>query len=182
MVLATQNPVEQEGTYPLPEAQLDRFLVKLIVKYPTTAEMDAILEQTTGKDVKSVTAFYGAQDVMEARAIVREVPASKQVRLFAINVVSATQPDNSTAPKLVKDYVSFGAGPRAAQALLLLAKARALLQGRYAVSCDDLRAVAAPVLRHRLVLNFAGLAARVAPDSIVEAVIRSVPELSNSEG
>jgi MoxR-like ATPase len=181
MVLATQNPVEQEGTYPLPEAQLDRFLVKLIVKYPTPAEMDVILQQTTGSSDPKAVASFGGEDVLEGRRIVREVPASRQVRMFAINLVTATQPDSESAPPAVKKHVTFGAGPRAAQSLLLLAKVRALIEGRYAVSCDDIRAVAAPVLRHRLVLNFAALAERVSTDSIIASLLKAIPELSNGE-
>ena len=179
MVMATQNPVEQEGTYPLPEAQLDRFLVKLIVKYPTPAEMDTILQQTTGQEENKAQAQFGGADVLNGRRIVRGIPASKQVRMFAINIVTATQPDSAAAPVEVTRHVMFGAGPRAAQALLLLAKARALIEGRFAASCDDIRAVAIPVLRHRMVLNFAGIAERISTDSIVQTVLKSVPELSS---
>ena len=177
-VLATQNPVEQEGTYPLPEAQLDRFLVKLVVKYPTADEMDGILLRTTGTARAARAAPFTGEDVLAARAIVRGVPASKQVRLYAIKIVMATQPDQPTAPEGVRANVLFGAGPRAAQALILLAKVRAVVQGRFAVSCGDIRAVATPVLRHRLVLNFNGLAERASPDSIVASVVASVSELS----
>jgi MoxR-like ATPase len=178
VVLATQNPVEQEGTYPLPEAQLDRFLVKVLVKYPTTDEMDGILLRTTGTSRGAVSTVFSGEDVMTARRIVREVPAPKQVRLYAIKIVMATQPDHAAAPEAVRRHVQFGAGPRAAQALLMLAKVRALVQGRFSASCDDVRAVALPVLRHRLVLNFNGLAERVSPDAIVTKVVESVPELS----
>ncbi len=178
MVLATQNPVEQEGTYPLPEAQLDRFLVKVLVKYPKANEMDGILLRTTGTQNAKAEAKFGSDDVLLARRTVREVPAATQVRSYAIKIVMATQPDDPSAPAAVKRHVEFGAGPRAAQALILLAKVRALVNGRFSASCDDLRAVAPAVLRHRLVLNFAGLAERVKPDSIVEEIIASVSELS----
>lgn len=178
IVLATQNPVEQEGTYPLPEAQLDRFICKLIVNYPTEAELDGILTRTTGSHKSAVKTQFSGADVLTARQTVRDVPAAKQVRTYAIRLTMATQPDQATAPDSVKRYVQFGAGPRAAQALLLLAKARALVDGRFAASCDDVRAVALPVLRHRLVLNFAGLAERVSPDTIVSKIIEAVPELS----
>ncbi len=178
MVLATQNPVEQEGTYPLPEAQLDRFLVKLTVRYPTAEEMDGILVRTTGSGTERSTATFTADDVLAARRTVRQVPAAKQVRAYAIKLVLATQPDQPAAPEAVKRHVTFGAGPRAAQALLLLAKGRALVEGRFAASCADLRAVAPAVLRHRLVLNFAGLAEGVSPDAIVAKVIGSVSELT----
>ncbi len=178
VVLATQNPIEQEGTYPLPEAQLDRFLVKVIVRYPTAEEMDGILLRTTGSGAERSTATFTADDVLAARRTVRQVPAAKQVRAYAIKLVLATQPDQPTAPEAVKRHVTFGAGPRAAQALLLLAKGRALVEGRFAASCADLRAVAPAVLRHRLVLNFAGLAEGVSPDAIVAKVIGSVSELT----
>ena len=180
VVLATQNPVEQEGTYPLPEAQLDRFLVKVVVKYPTADEMDGILLRTTGTTVHKSDAHFGADDVLAARQIVRQVPAASQVRRYAINMVLSTQPDQPTATDSVKRHVAFGAGPRAAQALLLLAKTRALVEGRFAASCEDIRAVAPAVLRHRLVLNFAGLAERISPDTIVAAIIKAVPELTKA--
>jgi MoxR-like ATPase len=179
MVLATQNPVEQEGTYPLPEAQLDRFLVKLVVNYPTVEEMDGILQRTTGSTEHKASAKIHGEDLLTARRTVREVPASRQVRLYAIKLVMATQPDQSSATESVKRNVTFGAGPRAAQALLLLAKVRALVQGRFAASCQDVRDVARPVLRHRLVLNFAGLAERVSTDAIVGQILNSVSELTN---
>ena len=177
-VLATQNPVEQEGTYPLPEAQLDRFLVKVIVRYPTADEMDGILVRTIGAARPAAAARFTGEDVLAARRTAREVPASTQVRGYAIRIVMATQPDQSSAPPEVRKHVLFGAGPRAAQALLLLAKVRALVKGRFAVSCDDVRAVAPAVLRHRLVLNFAGLAERVSPDAIVAKVVACISELS----
>ena len=178
VVLATQNPVEQEGTYPLPEAQLDRFLVKLTVRYPTVWEMDGILLRTTGAALPRAAARFGADDVLAARRTVRQVPAASQVRLYAIRLVMATQPDQPSAPEVVRRHVAFGAGPRAAQALLMLAKVRAMVSGRFAASCDDVRAVAAPVLRHRLVLNFAGLADRVSPDALVASVVGAVSELT----
>jgi MoxR-like ATPase len=178
IVLATQNPVEQEGTYPLPEAQLDRFLVKLIITYPTAEELDGILVRTTGGAKPDVAAKFTGDDVLTARETARAIPASKQVRMYAIRIVMATQPDQATAPESVRRHVQYGAGPRAAQALLLLAKVRALVEGRFAASCDDVRAVALPVLRHRLVLNFAGIAERVTPDAIIRKIVESVPELS----
>ncbi|MGC4031945.1 MAG: MoxR family ATPase [Tepidisphaeraceae bacterium] len=180
MVLATQNPVEQEGTYPLPEAQLDRFLVKVIVRYPSAEEMDGILVRTTGDAVETDEATFTGEDVLAVRKIVRQVPAAKQVRSYAIKLVLATQPDQPTAPDAVKKHVAFGAGPRAAQALLLLAKARAVVNGRFAVSCEDVREVAPAVLRHRLVLNFAGLAERVDPDAVVKTIIANTSELTTA--
>ena len=176
LVLATQNPVEQEGTYPLPEAQLDRFLVKLLVKYPSTDELDRILLRTTGAKPRPVAHRFTAEDVRAAREVVRQVPAIRPVRLYAIRLVTATHPDQPTAPPGVRRHVALGAGPRAAQGLLLLAKARALVQGRFAASCEDVRAVALPVLRHRLTLTFGGLAERVSPDDLVAEVLGSVSE------
>ena len=178
MVLATQNPVEQEGTYPLPEAQLDRFLVKLLVRFPTEAEFDEILQRTTGKEMPHAAGSTSGADLLLARQIVRSVPTSRQTRLYAIKLVMATQPDQAGASPLVKRYLQFGAGPRAAQALLLLAKARAITQGRFAISCEDIRVAARPVLRHRMMLNFAGLAERISPDSIVDELVKSVSEFS----
>ncbi len=178
MVLATQNPIEQEGTYPLPEAQLDRFLVKLLVDYPSEEEYHDILQRTTSSEMPKVSARFHGKDVMAARALVRQVPVSTQVRSYAIRVTMATQPGSPYAPEEVKKYVAFGASPRAAQALLLLGKVRALVDGRFAVSCQDIREVAAPVLRHRLVLNFAGLSDRVAPDWLAGKAVANVKELS----
>jgi MoxR-like ATPase len=181
VVLATQNPIEQEGTYPLPEAQLDRFLVKLIVRYPTAQEMDGILERTTGSETDRASARFAGTDVISARKIVRQVYSSGQVRGYAIRIVMATQPDQPGAPDQVRRHVQFGAGPRAAQALILLAKVRAVVEGRFAISCDDIRAVAVPVLRHRLVLNFTGLAEHVVSDDIIAAIIKVTSELSGQQ-
>ena len=180
VVLATQNPVEQEGTYPLPEAQLDRFLVKLLVRFPTADEMDGILLRTTGIEEATMQARFSGDDVMAARRLVRQVPAATQVRRYAINLVLATQPDQPSAPAAVRKHVVYGAGPRAAQALLLLAKANALVNGRFAASCEDVRTLVAAVLRHRLVLNFTALTEQVNSDSIVKAVVTSVSELSHA--
>ena len=178
VVLATQNPVEQEGTYPLPEAQLDRFLVKLVVDYPTADEMDGILQRTTGTTAHNARSRFTGADIRRARQQVRAIAAASQVRRYAIQLVMATQPNQPTATAMVKQHLVYGAGPRAAQALLLLAKVRAAVAGRFAASCDDVRAVARPVLRHRLVLNFGAIAERVSPDIIVDQLIAAVPELT----
>ncbi len=178
VVLATQNPIEQEGTYPLPEAQLDRFIVKLMVDYPTEEEYHRILEQTTGSESPHVDAGFSGDDVIWARGIVRQVEVSRQVRTYAIRLTTATHPTSELAPETVRKYVDFGAGPRAAQALLLLGKVKALLAGRFAVSVEDVRSIALPVLRHRLILNFAGLSERIATDDVVRQVIDVIPELS----
>ena len=178
IVLATQNPIEQEGTYPLPEAQLDRFMVKLLIDYPDEAHYHRILEQTTSAQVPQAHPVCSGEDVLAARAIVRQVPVSAQVRTYAIRLTMATQPNSPHAPAEVRQYVALGASPRAAQALVLLGKVKALCAGRYAVACEDIRAVAPAVLRHRILLNFAGQAERVAPDRLVAAVLASVGELS----
>ena len=180
LVLATQNPVEQEGTYPLPEAQLDRFMVKALVGYPTEEEYHEILERTTSATAARVDAGLAAGGgIAAARRTVREVVVSQQVRTYAIRIVMATQPDSPYAPADVRQYVAFGAGPRAAQSLLLMAKVRAVAAGRFAASCRDVREAAIPVLRHRLVLNFTGLSARVQPDAVARAPVAAVPELSD---
>ena len=178
VVMATQNPVEQEGTYPLPEAQLDRFLVKLLVNFPTADELDGILLRTTGTARSAARPRSSGEDILRARAVVRQIPAATQVRRFAIHLILASQPDQPSAAPAARQHLVYGASPRAAQALLLLGKVRAAVQGRVCVGIDDIRAVAKPVLRHRLVLNFAALAAKVSPDAIVDQLLAGVPELS----
>jgi MoxR-like ATPase len=178
IVLATQNPIEQEGTYPLPEAQLDRFMVKLVVGYPKEEEYHAILNRTASAENVAAHAVCGQADILRLRAIARQVPVSHQVRTYAIRLTIATQPLSPYAPADVDRYVSLGASPRAAQGLLLLGKVRALLDGRFAVSCEDIRQVAPSVLRHRLVLGFAAQAQKVSADRVIEEVLRSVSEIS----
>ena len=178
IVLATQNPIEQEGTYPLPEAQLDRFMVKVVVGYPAEEDYHTILERTTTSRMPEAKPVCDGKDIMALRAIAREVPASRQVAGYAIRLVMATQPDSRYAPEDVKRCVALGASPRALQSLLLLGKVRALLAGRFAVSCNDIREVALPVLRHRQVLNFTGQAERISSDDLVKCALKSVPELS----
>ncbi len=179
IVVATQNPVEQEGTYPLPEAQLDRFLVKLLVDYPKEEEYHDILERTTGKDMPSISPVASGEEILAMRRMVRSVPVSKQVRGYAIRLIMATQPGSPYAPAAVNNSVDLGASPRGAQGLLLMGKVRALLDGRFAVSCDDIRGAALPVLRHRILLSFEGQSDRVNPDDLIRAVLNSVGELSS---
>ncbi len=170
-VMATQNPIEQEGTYPLPEAQLDRFLLKLIVGYPEERDYHAILDRTTGDtDVKVVPVSSG-EEIVEMRRTVRSVPVPEQAKSYAIRLIMGTQPGGKYAPKIVSEYLALGSSPRGAQGLLLAAKVRALLDGRYAVSVDDIRDVSVPVLRHRLVLNFYGQSENVSTDEIVNEVV-----------
>ncbi len=172
-VLATQNPLEQAGTYPLPEAQLDRFLLHIRVDYPSEAEERAILAQTTGGPVAEPPQVMGAQDVLSLQAWVREVHLSADLLAWITRLVRATRPGDPGAPPEVATYVRFGAGPRAGQSLVLAAKARALLQGRLAATRDDVRALAAPVMRHRLLLAFAAEAEGRSADDVIAAVLRA---------
>ncbi len=173
-VMATQNPVEQEGTYPLPEAQLDRFLYKIIVGYPTERDYHDILTRTTGVEDAQVQKVSDGATVLALRSIVRSVPVPDHSRTYAINLVMATQPGSGRGPKLVDEMVALGSSPRGAQALLLGAKVRALLQGRFAVAEEDISAVALQALRHRVMVNFRAHAEAVTPDRVVEAVLAHV--------
>lgn len=173
-VMATQNPVEQEGTYPLPEAQLDRFLFKLIVGYPQEQDYHAILDRTTGNEDITITPASNGEEIKRMREVVRAVPVPEQSKSYAIRLVMATQPDGEYSPKIVNEYVALGSSPRGAQGLLLAAKVKALLGGRFAVSLDDIRDVAIPVLRHRMVINFHGQSEGVTADDIVKEVIATV--------
>jgi MoxR-like ATPase len=173
-VLATQNPVEQEGTYPLPEAQLDRFLLKLVVGYPREEDYAAILDRTTGEDEVEIEAVADAQEIVSMRHVVRSVPVPAHARQFAIHLVMGTQPGSPYASKLVNEYVALGSSPRGAQALLLAAKVRALVGGRFAVSVADIRDVAVPVLRHRLMINFQGQASRITDEGLIQDVLKAV--------
>jgi MoxR-like ATPase len=173
-VLATQNPIEQEGTYPLPEAQLDRFLFDVRIGYPSAAEEVQILRATTGVAAPAPVPVLDAAAVLGLQRQVREVPAAEPALQFAASLARATRPDDATAPPLVRQYVRWGAGPRAGQALILGAKAHALLEGRHAVSPDDIRRVAPPVLRHRVLPNFAAEAEGVTAERIIAAVLEDV--------
>ena len=172
-VLATQNPIEQTGTYPLPEAQLDRFLLHIRVGYPDEAEERAILARTTSGAVPRVEAVIGGEDVLRAQALVREVRLSDALLDYTTRLVRASRP-GPASPAAVRELVRWGAGPRAGQALVLCAKARALLQGRFAVTLDDLRAVAPPVLRHRVLVNFRAEADGVTADQVTERLLAEV--------
>jgi MoxR-like ATPase len=174
-VLATQNPIEQEGTYPLPEAQLDRFLFMVLVDYPDEEEELQIVKRTTTDVTTQLTAALSADDILELSRIVRRVPVADHLARYAIQFARRTRVGRGDVPQIVKDYVSWGAGPRASQYLVLAAKARAVLHGRYYVSSDDIRAVAAPVLRHRIVTNFNAEAEGVKPDDIVAHLTETIP-------
>ena len=175
-VLATQNPVEQEGTYPLPEAQLDRFLFKLVVGYPKEEDYAAILDRTTGSEAPVIEAATSGDEVVAMRDVVRQVPVPDLVKNYAIHLVMATQPGSNYAPAVVTEYVALGSSPRGAQALLLAGKVRALLNGRFAVSCDDIREVALPALRHRMLINFHGQSEGITDEQIVHEILKTVKE------
>ena len=175
MVLATQNPIEMAGTYPLPEAQLDRFMLKLVAAYPDAAELAQIIDRTTGEPMPPVTTVLDATAVLQLRTLVREVVIAGHVKDYAIRVVLATHPDNTGALPMARRYARHGASPRAVQAMVLAAKAVALFAGRMNVSFDDLKAVAAPALRHRILLNFEGEAEAMDADDITDEVLRDTP-------
>jgi MoxR-like ATPase len=175
-VLATQNPIEMEGTYPLPEAQLDRFTFKLRVDPPGRDELHAILERTTGSDEPAVRPVLGRERLLEMRALVRQVPVARPVQDFAVRLVEATHPSRSSVAE-VKRFVRYGSSPRGAQAVILAAKIEALRDGRFAPSFADIRRIALPALRHRVLLNFDGEAEGVTADAVVDAVLAGLPEL-----
>jgi MoxR-like ATPase len=179
-VLATQNPIEQEGTYPLPEAQLDRFLFKVYVAYPSKDEERQIYKLTTGIQSQVVTKVLHGEEIPDLQALVRKVPVSDHCLDFAMHLVRATRKDEEGAPKYVSKWIAWGAGPRAGQALVLAAKARAALDGRTSVTIEDLRALAAPVMRHRLVTTYAAQAEGQTPDSIIQRLLEDVPERSGA--
>jgi MoxR-like ATPase len=176
VVLATQNPLEMEGTYPLPEAQLDRFFFKLHVPFPNREELHAILDLTTGAARTERTPVLHREDIIRMQNLVRRVPVARHVQDYAIRVVQGTHPDGPDAPEICKRFVRFGASPRGAQSVLLAAKIRALFEGRFAASIDDVRAVALPALRHRVLLNFEGEAEGMKTDQVIEAIIKALPE------
>ncbi|MHC4712291.1 MAG: AAA family ATPase [Planctomycetota bacterium] len=180
-VLATQNPIEQEGTYPLPEAQLDRFMLNLYIDYPTYDEEKAIIKATTYGELGEVKPVLSGQDILLVQAIVRRVPISDHVLDYAVRLARATRPAEESAPGFVGQYVSWGAGPRAAQNLVLGAKARAILSGRYSVTCNDVRALAHPVLRHRIFTNFNADAEGISPDNLVDLLLEAVSEPTAAE-
>ncbi len=175
-VLATQNPIEQEGTYPLPEAQLDRFLFDIRIGYPGADEEVAILRATTGVGQAALTPIIDAAQAKSLQRMTREIPASDAALRYAASLARATRPKGGEATPLVEQYVRWGAGPRAGQALILGAKAAALLAGRHAVAPEDIRRVARPVLRHRVLPNFAAEAEGIDSERIVEDLIARVPE------
>ncbi|MGB8353624.1 MAG: AAA family ATPase [Chthoniobacteraceae bacterium] len=175
-VLATQNPLEQEGTYPLPEAQLDRFMFSIYVDYPTEADEEMIAKVTTTQRNVELKKILNAAEILELQKVVRDLPISNHVVKYATRLVRATRPSDVRAPDFIKKWIHCGAGPRAAQYLVLAAKARAVIKGRLLVSCDDVRAAARPVLRHRIFTNFTADSENVDTDKIVQKLLEAIPE------
>ena len=173
-VLATQNPIEQEGTYPLPEAQLDRFMFNTYVDYPDEDEEFEIVRRTTADVAATVTQTLAAEEILGLQRIVRRVPIADHVMRYALQLARLTRPHADGVPSFVREYVNWGAGPRASQYLVLGAKARAVLHGRFHASCQDIRAVAYPVLRHRIMTNFNAEAEGIKPDDIIRRLIDTV--------
>jgi len=180
-VLATQNPIEQEGTYPLPEAQLDRFMFNIFVDYPDEEEELDIVRRTTADLTSTVTATLNAEEILELQRIVRRVPVADPVARYALSLARMTRPHQKDAPDFVREYVTWGAGPRASQYLVLGGKARAVLHGRYYVSGEDVRAVAYPVLRHRILTNFNAEAEAIKPDDVIRRLIETADALNEKQ-
>jgi MoxR-like ATPase len=175
MVFATQNPIEQEGTYPLPEAQLDRFMLMIDVGYPSAAEEIEVVKRTTVGLQPSIEAVLDHEKVARLQEAVQQIPVGDHVIEYAVSLVRATRPDGSEAVEAVKEYVAWGAGPRASQYLVLAGKARALLDGRLTVSRDDIRALAHPVLKHRVVTNFHAEAERITSSDLIDRILEARP-------
>jgi len=176
MVLATQNPIEMEGTYPLPEAQIDRFFFKLRVAFPTHEELLHIIEKTTEGQHEEPQEVLQADAILQMRSLVREVPIAVHVKNYIIRLIMATHPTDQYATENVKKYVMYGSSPRGVQSIVLAGKASALLDGRYNVSRDDINAIAKPALRHRVVLNIRGEAEGLNPDDLIDEILDSIPE------
>jgi len=175
-VLATQNPIELEGTYPLPEAQLDRFLMNIVISYLAIDEEERMVRQTTSPEEPHLETVLSGPELLEIQSLVRQVPVSENVISYAVRLVNATRPTSEYAPNFVREKVKWGAGSRASQALVLAGKAKALLEGRYNVACEDVRALASPVLRHRVITNFHADAEGITSDDIVRQLLDSIPE------
>ena len=173
-VLATQNPLEMEGTYPLPEAQLDRFLLKVMVPFPSEADLIAIIDRTTGADAPTARHVASAAEIVEMQRLARAVPIAPHITAYAVSVLAATHPDNRRAPSIVRQYVRYGGSPRGAQALVTAGKILALMDGRFNVSVDDVRAAALPALRHRVILNFEGEAEGITTEAVVRTILDEV--------
>ncbi len=177
-VMATQNPLEMEGTYPLPEAQLDRFLFKLLVPFPTIGEMETIMDRTTAGSMPTASKLVSPERVLEMSETSRRIQIADAIRRYAIELVMRTHPDQEIAPEMVRRYVRYGSSPRGAQGLILAAKINAVLDERYHVATEDIQAVASNVLRHRIMLNFEGQAESIHPDQIIADLLASDPVLA----
>lgn len=174
MVLATQNPIENEGTYLLPEAQLDRFLFKLLVEFPSKEELKEIMDITVTNQKTELMPVMNGEDIIEIRTVIRDMPIADAVMDYALSMVVATHPEHPDAPEAAKKYVQNGASPRAAQAIVKTAKARAFMEGRYNVAFEDIRFVAYPALRHRLALNFEAISDGVTADTVIKEIIDGI--------
>jgi MoxR-like ATPase len=179
MVLATQNPLEMEGTYPLPEAQLDRFFLKLKVEFPGHDVLHTILDRTTGNVEPTIEPVVTGEQILQMRHLALDVPVARHVQDYAVRVVEATHPEHEHAPDITKRFVRYGASPRGAQALILAAKVKAVMDGRFNVAMDDIRVVLKPALRHRLILNFEGEAEGIGQDKVLDGISDSVREVCN---
>jgi len=174
LVFATQNPIEMEGTYPLPEAQLDRFLFKVRVEFPSLVELHEIMNRTTGAEMPHAEKVASREEILSLAAVAREVPVADHVQQFALRLLLATHPEGEDAPEGVKQFVRYGASPRGAQAMLLSGKVRALMDGRFNVAVEDVKASALPALRHRIGLNFEGQAEEIDPDDLIREAIERI--------
>ncbi len=174
LVMATQNPIEMEGTYPLPEAQLDRFLMKILVTYPTRDELNRIVERTIQREEDTPVAVLDRDAILEVRSVCREVLVAPHVQQFAIELVMATQPEQKEAHEMARKYVRYGSSPRGAQALVECGRVRALMHGRFHLSTEDIQTVAPAVLRHRIILNFDAHADGQTPETVLNAIIHGV--------
>ncbi len=176
MVLATQNPIEQEGTYPLPEAQLDRFMFKLIVEFPDIKALSQIVNLTTGENEEEVECVSNKTDLLEAQKLISTIPIATAVMEYAMKIILATHPENDLATKMVKDYVNMGSSPRGAQSIVKAARVKALMDDRFNVSFEDINYVAIPVLRHRIALNYNALSDNIKVEQIIDEIIQSIKE------
>ena len=178
-VLATQNPIEQEGTYPLPEAQLDRFIFKLKVQYPSVDELVTIIDRTTRYEVAMPEKLASGQQIVQMRHVALNVPVPSHVTEYVARLVVASHPENEASPSVVRDYLQYGSSPRGAQALIIGSKIHALLEGRFNVSFDDIHAIAPAALRHRFLLNYDALAEGITSDEIIQALLEEVPQMAH---
>lgn len=174
MVLATQNPIEQEGTYPLPEAQLDRFQFKVKVNFPSLDELSKIIDLTLGKEGEEINSVLNGKEILEMKEAIREIPIADPVKEYALKIILATHPEVKEGHELSKKYVEVGASPRAAQGLISGAKVKAVMEGRYNVSFDDIKYIAYPVLRHRIILNFEGITEGITEEYIIEKILEDL--------